>query len=93
MRISKFNHEGYYDPTTYRAFKNIEKDEKRKARFRPLVYICSPYAGGNKEKNIVMPSGIADSPLTAAVFRLLRTCIFRSSWMTAMVMITTQPCS
>ena len=52
MRISKFNHEGYYDPTTYRAFKNIEKDEKRKARFRPLVYICSPYAGGNKEKNI-----------------------------------------
>ena len=45
MRISKFNHEGYYDPTTYRAFKNIEKDEKRKARFRPLVYICSPYAG------------------------------------------------
>ena len=29
MRISKFNHEGYYDPTTYRAFKNIEKDEKR----------------------------------------------------------------
>lgn len=50
MRISKFNHEGYYDPTTYRAFKNIEKDEKRKARFRPLVYICSPYAGGNKER-------------------------------------------
>ena len=52
MRISKFNHEGYYDPTTYRAFKNIEKDEKRKARFRPLVYICSPYAGGDKEQNI-----------------------------------------
>ena len=52
MRISKFNHEGYYDLTTYRAFKNIEKDEKRKARFRPIVYICSPYAGSNKEKNI-----------------------------------------
>ena len=52
VRISKFNHEGYYDPTTYRAFKNIEKDEKRKARFRPLVYICSPYAGGDKEQNI-----------------------------------------
>ena len=42
MRISRFNHEGYYDPTTYRAFKNIDKDEKRKARFRPIVYICSP---------------------------------------------------
>lgn len=52
MRISKFNHEGYYDPTTYRAFKNIDKDEKRKARFRPIVYICSPYVGSNKEKNI-----------------------------------------
>ena len=52
MRISRFNHEGYYDPTTYRAFKNIDKDEKRKARFRPIVYICSPYAGSNKEKNI-----------------------------------------
>lgn len=52
VRISKFNHEGYYDPTTYCALKNIEKEEKRKARFRPLVYICSPYAGGDKEKNI-----------------------------------------
>lgn len=52
MRISRFNHEGYYDPTTYRAFRNIDKDEKRKARFRPIVYICSPYAGSNKEKNI-----------------------------------------
>ena len=48
MSISKFNHEGYYDPTTYHALKNIEKDEKRKARFRPLVYICSPYAGDVK---------------------------------------------
>ena len=52
MRISRFNHEGYYDPTTYRAFKNLDKDEMRKARFRPIVYICSPYAGINKEKNI-----------------------------------------
>ena len=52
MGVNMRNSEGYYDPTTYRAFKNIDKDEKRKARFRPLVYICSPYAGGNKEKNI-----------------------------------------
>lgn len=44
MRISKFNHEGYYDPTTYRAFKNIDKDDKRKARFRPIVYICAPHS-------------------------------------------------
>ena len=52
MSISKFNHEGYYDPTTYGAFKNIEKEEKRKALFRPIVYICSPYSGANKEQNI-----------------------------------------
>lgn len=52
MRVSKFNDEGYYDPTTYGALMSIEKDEKRKARFRPIVYICSPYAGNNKEKNI-----------------------------------------
>lgn len=52
MKISKFNHEGYYDPTTYGAFKNIDKEEKRKARFRPIVYICSPYAGSNKKQNI-----------------------------------------
>lgn len=30
----------------------ILRFKKRKARFRPLVYICSPYAGGNKETNI-----------------------------------------
>ena len=51
MKISKFNHEGYYDPTTYCALKNIAKEEKRKARFRPIVYVCSPYAG-NTARNI-----------------------------------------
>ena len=44
MKYSRFNHEGYYDPTAYQAFTNIE-EEKRKARFRPIVYVCSPYAG------------------------------------------------
>lgn len=52
MRISKYNHEGYPDPTTHDALVNIEK-EKRAARlaalprsptFRPIVFICSPYA-------------------------------------------------
>ncbi len=52
MRISKYNHEGYLDPTTHDALVNIEK-EKRAARlaalprsptFRPIVFICSPYA-------------------------------------------------
>lgn len=56
MSISKYNSEGYYDPTTYEALKNIEKEERKMAglykpdEFRPLVYICSPYRG-DTEKN------------------------------------------
>ena len=52
MSISKFNHEGYFDPTTYEALSNIET-EARKARFRPVVYVCSQFSGdpfGNAEK-------------------------------------------
>ena len=46
MSVSKFNAEGYYDPTTYEALTNWEREEKQKARaYRPLVFICSPYAG------------------------------------------------
>lgn len=44
----KFNHEGYFDPTTCEALKNIHQREKtanKKAAYLPLVYICSPYAG------------------------------------------------
>lgn len=50
MSVSKFNHEGYYDPTTYTALSNIEAEE-RKARFRPVVYVCSPFSG-NIESNV-----------------------------------------
>jgi len=49
MSISRFNHEGYPDPTTYEALTAIER-EQRKERFRPIVFICSPYAG-NVEQN------------------------------------------
>ena len=52
MAISKFNSEGYYDPTTYEALSKIEREEKA-ARYRPLVYICSPFSGdisGNIER-------------------------------------------
>ena len=44
MSVSKYNSEGYYDPTTHAALTNIENEEKR-ARFRPIVYICSPFSG------------------------------------------------
>ena len=42
---SKYNSEGYYDPTTYEALSSIEKEERSLRAFRPIVYICSPYAG------------------------------------------------
>ncbi len=51
MSINKFNSEGYYDPTTYEALSAIEAEEKALRAFRPIVYICSPYAG-NIEANI-----------------------------------------
>ncbi len=54
MGIDKYNSEGYYDPTTYTALTNIQRDEmaaKKKAAYRPLVYICSPYAG-DTAKNV-----------------------------------------
>ena len=45
MSIDKFNAEKYYDPTAYEALTAIEKEEKAKYVYRPIVYICSPYAG------------------------------------------------
>lgn len=45
--MNKYNHEGYLDSTAYEALKRIEAEEKaarKAATFRPVVYICSPYA-------------------------------------------------
>lgn len=50
MAIDKYNNEGYYDSTAYEALSKIEAEE-RKARYRPLVYICSSYSG-NVDFNI-----------------------------------------
>ena len=60
MRFSKYNHEGYHDLTVYEAFTGIEKERKQEkqavkqlrasyAVYRPIVYICSPYAGDVKQ--------------------------------------------
>ena len=38
MGVSKYNSEGYYDPTAYEALAKITQEEKA-ARYRPLVYI------------------------------------------------------
>lgn len=56
--MNKYNSEGYPDPTAYGALSAIEQEEKkaaRAARYRPLVYICSPFSGdvpGNTKKAI-----------------------------------------
>lgn len=56
--MNKYNSEGYPDPTAYGALSAIEQEEKkaaRAARYRPLVYICSPFSGdvpGNTQKAI-----------------------------------------
>ena len=44
MAIDKYNAERYYDPTTYEALTNVINEE-RKARYRPLVYICFQSSG------------------------------------------------
>jgi hypothetical protein len=50
MSINKFNAERYYDPTAYEALTSIEKEMKTRI-FRPMVFICSPFAG-DTERNI-----------------------------------------
>ena len=68
MGINKYNSEGYYDPTVYEALSNIEKEEKAARRvYRPLVYICSPYAG-DVERNVNMAR-------TYSRFAVRNTCI------------------
>ena len=52
MSISKFNSEGYHDPTAYDALSSIENEARALRAFRPIVYICSPFAG-DIEKNVV----------------------------------------
>ena len=51
MSISKLNAERYYDPTAYEALSNIEQEERTLRVYRPIVYICSPYAG-DVSKNV-----------------------------------------
>jgi hypothetical protein len=46
MSVDIHNSEGYVDPTAFEAISGIEREEQKALRaFRPIVYICSPYAG------------------------------------------------
>lgn len=51
--VSMYNSEGYKDSVVYEALTRVEAEERAAraaAAYRPLVYICSPYAG-DIEKN------------------------------------------
>lgn len=50
MGVSRYNSEGYPDPTTYGALFKIEKETKEARSYRPMVYVCSPFSG-NPRKN------------------------------------------
>lgn len=46
MSVDIHNSEGYVDPTAFEAISGIEHEEQKALRaFRPIIYICSPYAG------------------------------------------------
>ena len=50
MNIDMKNAEGYMDLTAYEA---IRKAESRRFAYRPVIYVCSPYAGdtaGNTDR-------------------------------------------
>lgn len=51
MGVNKYNAEGYYDPTPYEALTNIFREERKTRTYRPIVYVCSPYAG-DVERNV-----------------------------------------
>jgi hypothetical protein len=55
--MDKYNYEHYSDPTAAKALANVVREEKEKAKhYRPLVYVCSPYAG-DTEHNIARARG------------------------------------
>lgn len=67
---NKYNREGYADPTACEALRRIEREEKA-ARYRPLVYICSPFSGKVKKSKKILSfcTGTAyDSVCSAPAF-------------------------
>jgi hypothetical protein len=45
MENRRYNSEGYLDLTPYKAIKAMERPKRPYFDYRPMVYICSPYAG------------------------------------------------
>lgn len=49
MSIPYYNKERYPDPTAYEALMRIETEQGALYAYRPIVYICSPYADAVEE--------------------------------------------
>ena len=92
MSINKFNSEGYYDPTAYEAMSVVEKEEKALRAFRPIVYICSPYAG-DVEKMLPLLKVTAGLRWIKDIFPLRRICCSLSFSMTAIPKSVSWDCS
>ena len=88
MAISKYNPEGYFDPTPHEALTNIEVERRaarlakvaRSPNYRPIVFICNltptiPWATS------AAPYDTADSLCAGGAFPSRRTSISRGFWM------------
>ena len=88
MAISKYNPEGYFDPTSHEALTNIEAERQaarlakvaRSPNYRPIVFICSPYAD-DPGATSAAPCDTADSLCAGGAFPSRRTSISRGFWM------------
>lgn len=77
MSISRYNSEGYPDPTTYGALSNIEQQTKAARAYRPMVYVCSPFRE-MLPGTLQMHESTAVLLWSMGISPLLRICCFRS---------------
>lgn len=77
MGVSRYNSEGYPDPTTYEALTSIEKETKAARAYRPIVYVCSPFSG-DVAGNIANARSTVDLLWSRGISPLLRICCFHS---------------
>ena len=73
ITISKYNPEHYLDMTAYEALRNLDKENKK--GFRPIVYICSPFAG-DTERNTQKARGYSRFAVSKGVIPLAPHLIF-----------------
>ena len=77
MGVSRYNSEGYPDPTTYEALTSIEKATKAARAYRPIVYVCSPFSG-DIAGNIANARKYSRFAVEQGYIPMLRICCFHS---------------